>query len=149
MFSLFISAMALQQGNQDLHTQETQFREIFLNLFKGKEDLKALLVGNLVKKSPEDNKDERLKQLQAEVDAIRTHMLGQMALIQDLARGQKELRTIINQLHQDRYNSMKQTIEAGDQVIDQPPRRQKVGLVKSGPFQIATTSLVQQQPCQK
>ena len=44
---------------------------------------------------------------------------------------------------------MKQTVEAGDQVIDQPPRRQKVGLVKSGPFQVATTSRVQQQPRQK
>ena len=36
-----------------------------------------------------------------------------------------------------------------DQVIDQPPRRQEVGLVKSGPFQIAATSRSQQQPRQK
>ena len=86
MFSLFISAMDLQQDNQDLHTQETQFREIFLNLSKGQEELRTLLMGNLVKKSPEDNKDERLKHLQAEVDAMRTQMLGQMALIQGLAR---------------------------------------------------------------
>ena len=59
MFSLFISAMALQQDTRDL--QETQFREIFLNLSKGQEELKTLLVGNLVKKSPEHNKDERLE----------------------------------------------------------------------------------------
>ena len=74
MSLLFISAMALQQDTRDL--QETQFREIFLNLSKGKEELKTLLVGDLVKKSPEDNKDERLEHLQAEVDAIRTQMMG-------------------------------------------------------------------------
>ena len=44
---------------------------------------------------------------------------------------------------------MKQAVEAGDQVIDQPPRRQDVFLMKIEPFQIATTSWVQQQPCQK
>ena len=72
MFSPFISAMALQQDNQDLHTQETQFREIFLNLSKGKEELRTLLMGNLVKKSPEDNKDERMEQLQAEFSSMKT-----------------------------------------------------------------------------
>ena len=96
MFSLFISAVALQQDNQDLQTQEAQFRDVFLNLSKGQEELKALLVGNLVKKSPEDNKDERLEQLQAELGAMKTQMLGKMALIQGLAREQEEMRTIIN-----------------------------------------------------
>ena len=43
-------------------------------------------MGNLVKKSPEDNKDERLEQLQAEFSTMKTQMLGQMALIQGLAR---------------------------------------------------------------
>ena len=119
--------MTLKQNDRDLQTQEAQFREIFLNLSKGQEELKTLLVGNLVKKSPEDNKDERLEQMQAEVGAMRAQMLGQMALIQGLARRQEELKAIINQLHQDGYNSMKQTVEVGDQVIDQPPRRQKVG----------------------
>ena len=85
-FSLFISAMASQQDNQGLHAQETQFREIFLSLSKGKEELRTLLMGNLAKKGPEDDKDERLKRLQAEVDTMRTQMLGQMALIQDLAQ---------------------------------------------------------------
>ena len=92
--------------------------EMFLNLSKGQEELKALLAMNLVKISPEDNKDERLEQLQAKVEAMRTQMMGQMALIQGLARGQEELRTIINNLHQDRYNRMKQAAEVGDQVID-------------------------------
>ena len=44
---------------------------------------------------------------------------------------------------------MKQTVEAGDQVMDQPPRRQGSSMVKNGPLQIATTSRVQQQPCHK
>ena len=107
MFSLFISAMALKQDNRDLQTQEAQFRDAFLNLSKGQEELKTLLGGDLVKKSPEDNKDEWLEQLQAEVDAIRTQMLGQTTLIQSLVWEQEELRIIINQLHQDRYNSIK------------------------------------------
>ena len=71
-------------------------------------------------------------------------MLGQMALIQSLARGQEELRAIVNELHQDGCNRMKQIVEVGDQVIDQPPRRQEVR-----PFQIATTSRVQQQSRQQ
>ena len=61
--------------------------QMFLNLFKGKEELKALLAGDPTKKSHEDNKDERLEQLQDEVEAMRTQILGQMVLIQGLARG--------------------------------------------------------------
>ena len=139
--SLFISAMASQQDNQGLHAQETQFREIFLSLSKGQEELRTLLMGNLAKKSPEDDKDERLKRLQAEVDTMRTQMLGQMALIQGLAREQEELRTMISQLHQDRYN-MKKPVQVRDQVIDQLPRGQESGMVKNRPLQIATTSQV-------
>ena len=75
-FSLFISAMASQQDNQGLHAQETQFREIFLSLSKGKEELRTLLMGNLARKSPEDDKDERLKRLQTEVDTMKTQMLN-------------------------------------------------------------------------
>ena len=86
MFSLFISVMAFQPDNQDLQTREAQLKEVFLNISKGPEELKTLLVGNLVKKSPEDNKDEWLEQLQAEFSSMKTQMLGQMALIQGLAR---------------------------------------------------------------
>ena len=46
--------------------------EMFLNLNKGQKELKALLAGNLAKKNHEDNKDEWLEQLQAEVEAMRT-----------------------------------------------------------------------------
>ena len=81
--------MALKQNNRDLQTQESQFMEMFLNLSKGQEELKTLLNGNLTKKHPDNNKDDQLEQLQAEVEAIRIQMLGQMALIQGLARGQK------------------------------------------------------------
>ena len=63
--------------------------QIFLNLSKGQKELKALLTGNLAQKNPEDNKDTPLEQLQAKVEAMRTQMLGQMALIQGLARGQE------------------------------------------------------------
>ena len=55
--------MASQQDNQGLHAQETQFKEIFLSLSKGQEELRTLLMGNLVKNGPEDSKDERLKHL--------------------------------------------------------------------------------------
>ena len=56
---------------------------------------------------------------------------------------------MINQLHQDRYNNMKQTVKVGDQVINQLPRSQRFGLMKNRPLQVATTSRVQQQPCHK
>ena len=47
MFSLFILEMALKQDNKDLQTQEAQFMEMFLNLSKGKEELKVLLAVNM------------------------------------------------------------------------------------------------------
>ena len=114
--------MAFQPDNQDLLAQETRFREIFLGLSKGQEELRTLLMGNLDKKSPEDDKDEQLKHLQAEVDAMRTQMLGQMALIQDLSQKQRELRVLVNQLLRD--NQVGQTSEVEEQVIIQPPLRQ-------------------------
>ena len=70
MFSLFISAIALQQDEGDLQTRDSQFREMFLNLSKGQEELKALLVGNLTKKCPDNNKDDQVKQLQVEMEAM-------------------------------------------------------------------------------
>ena len=79
--------MALQQDNRDLQAQDSQFKEFLLNLSKGKEDLKTLSARNLTKERPDNNKDEQLEQLQAEVEAMRIQMLGQMALIQNLARG--------------------------------------------------------------
>ena len=65
-----------------------------------------------------------MKQLQVEITTMRIQMLGQMALIQNLARGQEELRIIVNKLHQDGFKHMKQTVNIEDQVINQPPMRQ-------------------------
>ena len=84
-FPLFISAMASQQDNQDLLSQETRLGETLLNLSKGQEELRTLLTGTLVRNNAEDDKDERLKRLQAEVDTLKTQMLGQRSLIQGLA----------------------------------------------------------------
>ena len=106
---------------------------MFLNLSKGKEELKALLTGNLAKKNPEDNKDDQLEQLQAEMERMRIHMSSQMTLIQSLSRGKEELRILVSKLPQDGYNCMEQAVEARVQVINQPLMRQKVGL-KSRPF---------------
>ena len=55
--------MALQQDNRDLQTQEAQFMQMFLNLYQGQEELKALLTGNLIKKCPDNNKDDQVEQL--------------------------------------------------------------------------------------
>ena len=107
----------------------------------------------MVMGNPEGTKDDQLEQLQTEIAIMKIQMMGQlvgqMALIQNLARGQEELRTLVNKLHQDGCNHMKQTDEIGDQVIIQPPMRQETGLRESRPSQIATTSRAQQQPRQQ
>ena len=104
--------MALKQNNRDLQTQDAQFKEMFQNLSKGQEELKALLNGNLTKKHPGNNKDDQLEQLQAEMGRMKIQMSGQMALIQSLAWEQEELRILISKLHQDRYNSLGKTARA-------------------------------------
>ena len=62
---------------------------MFLSLAKGKKGLKALLVENITKNNPENNKDDQLEWLQYEMAEMRIQMIGQMALIQNLARGKK------------------------------------------------------------
>ena len=97
---LFISVkMALEQTVQDLQTQNDQLQDLFLNLSKGKEEVKELLIESITKKIPEDDKDGHLKQLQEEIATMRIQMLGQMALIQNLTREQEELRILVNKLH--------------------------------------------------
>ena len=98
-------------------------------------------MGNLAKKGPEDDKDEQLKRLQAEVDTLKTQMLRQRALIQGLAQEQGELRAMISQLPQ----GMKQPAQIRDQVMEQLPRGQRSGPVNR-PLRVATTSQVQQRP---
>ena len=81
MFPLFISEMALKQDNKDLQTQDAQSKEMSLSIAKGKKEMKIFLIGSLTKKHPDNNKDEQLEQLQAEVEEMRIQMLRQMALI--------------------------------------------------------------------
>ena len=96
---------------------------MFPTLSKGQEELKALLTESMTKKNPEDNRDDQLEQLQAEMATMRIQMMGQKALIQNLARGQEELRILISKLHQDEYNRMGLTARIGDQIVNQPPIR--------------------------
>ena len=67
--------MDLEQNNRGFQAQDDQFKEMFLNLAKGQEELKALLTGNLTKKRPDNNKDDQVKQLQAEMERMRTQMI--------------------------------------------------------------------------
>ena len=140
MFSLFISAMALQPDNQDLQTREAQFRDVFLNLSKGQEELRTLLMGTLVRNSAED---ERLKHLQAEMDAMKAQMLGQGTAIQGLAQRQEELGVLINQLLQG--NQLGQTSKGKKPFIVQPPLRQGD---KGRAPQMASAPQIQHQPHQ-
>ena len=66
---------------------------MFLNLSKGQEELKALLAENTAKKSPKDNQDDQVEQLQAEIERMRIQMSSQIDLIQSLARGARRVKT--------------------------------------------------------
>ena len=150
IFLLFISVeMALEKTVIDLKAQNPHLQEFFLNLSKGQEELKALLIESMTKKNPEDNMDDQLEQLQIEMATMKVQMMGkmvgQMALIQNLARGQEDLRALVNMLHQDGCNHMGEIARIGDRVVSQPMMRQEVGLVESGPFQIVVMSRIQQQ----
>ena len=67
-----------------------------------------------------------------------------MALIQNLAQGQEDLKVLVNQLRQDGYNCMGQRTRIRDQVTAQPPIRHGAGLRESRPSQFASTSWSQQ-----
>ena len=71
-----------------------------------------------------------------------------MALIQNLAQGQEELIALVNQIHQDGCNRMKQIVKIRDQVTTQSPMRQETGSGENRPFRITATSQTQQRPCQ-
>ena len=68
-------------------------------------------------------------------------MVGQVALIQNLARGQEELRVLVNKLHQDGCNHMEQTTRIRDRVINQPQMKQE-DWVERTPFKMAATPRV-------
>ena len=60
--------MALEQTVKELQEKNAQFQEMFLNLAKGQEELKALFNRNLTKKHLDNNKDDQLEQLQDEME---------------------------------------------------------------------------------
>ena len=59
----------------------------------------------MVTRNPEGTKDDQLEWLQTEIAVMKVQMMGQlvgqMALIQNLAQGQEELRVLINKLRRD------------------------------------------------
>ena len=89
-----------------------------MNLSKGQEEVKALLTRGMIMGNSRDERYDRLERLQTEIAIMKDQMMGQlvgqMTLIQNLAQGPEELRALVNQLHQDGFNRVKQTIKIGD-----------------------------------
>ena len=69
--------MALEQTVKDLQTQNDQLQELFLNLSKGQEEVKSLLIEIMTKRNPEDNRDDQLERLQTEMATMKIQMIGQ------------------------------------------------------------------------
>ena len=125
--------MDLEQSVKDLQAQNVQLHQWIMNLFKGQEELKALLTKDM--KNHEGIKDDQLKQLQAEMSEMRSQINGQLALIQNL-----ELIVSINKLQNNRV---------GDQIISQPPVKQidlgeKKMKIKEGKRQVADNPSVEE-----
>ena len=84
--------MALEQTIKDIQAQNAQLQEMFLNLSKGKEEVKALLTRGMVLGNPWGIRNDQLEKLQIELATMKIQMMGQlmghMALIQDLAQRQ-------------------------------------------------------------
>ena len=137
--------MALEQTIKSIQIQNAQLQEMFLNLSKGQEEVKALLTRGMIMGNPGDDRDDQLERLQTEIAIMKVQMMGQlvgqMALIQNLAQGQEELKGLINKLHRDDCNQMGQTSRIGDQIIIQPPLRQEA---ERRPPQFASASRAQQ-----
>ena len=86
IFLLFISVeMALEQTIKDIQAQNSQLQEMFLNLSKGQEEVKALLTRGMIVGNPGDDRDDQLE-LQIEIAILKRQLVSQMALIQDLAQ---------------------------------------------------------------
>ena len=94
--------MDLERTVEDIQAQNAQLQELFLNLSKGKEEVKALLIERMTKKNPEDGRDDQLEQLQTKITTMKIQMMGQMVgqmdLIQNMAQGQEKLRALVNKL---------------------------------------------------
>ena len=77
--------MALEQTIKGIQAQNAQLKEMFLNLSKGQEEVKALLTRGMIVGNPGDNRDDQLE-LQIEIGILKGKLVSQMALIQDLAQ---------------------------------------------------------------
>ena len=95
--------MALERTVEDIKAHNAQLQEMFLNLSQGQEEVKALLTRGMFLGNPGGARNDQLEELQIELAAMKIQMMGQlvvqMALIQDLAQRQEELRVLINKLH--------------------------------------------------
>ena len=122
---------------------------MFLNLSKGQEEVKDLLTRGMVLGNLGGIRNDQLEGLQIDLATMKIQMMGQlvgqMALIQNLAQGHEELKVLINKLHQDGCNQMGQTTKVEDQVTIHSPLRQEV---KGKSPQFASGSQAQQQPHQ-
>ena len=56
--------MDMEQTVKDIQAQNAQLREMFLNLSKGQEEVKALLTRGMIMGNLEGNKDDQLERLQ-------------------------------------------------------------------------------------
>ena len=63
--------MALEQTIKGIQAQNAQLQEMFLNLSKGQEEVKALLTRGMAMGNPEDNKDDQLERLQTEMATMK------------------------------------------------------------------------------
>ena len=59
--------MALEQTIKDIQAQNAQLQEMFFNLSKGQEEVKALLTRGMVMGNPGDDRDDQLERLQTEI----------------------------------------------------------------------------------
>ena len=81
----------MEQTVKYIQAQNVQLQEMFLNLSKGQEEVKAILTKGMTMGNPEGNKDDQLERLQTKIAIMKVQMMGQlmgqMALIQNLAQG--------------------------------------------------------------
>ena len=137
--------MALERTVKDIQDQNAQLQEMFLNLSQGQEEVKALLTRGMVLGNSSNVRNDQLEELQIELATMKIQMMGQlvgqMALIQDLAQRQEELRVLVNQLLRD--NQLGQTSKVEEPVIIKFPLRQED---KGKAPQLASGSQAHQQP---
>ncbi|KAL5066927.1 hypothetical protein RYX36_017814, partial [Vicia faba] len=81
-YCLFQQDMALEQTIKDIQIQNSQLEEMFLNLSKGQEEVRALVTRGMIMGNPEDDKDNQLEWLQTEIAIIKVQIMGQLRIYQ-------------------------------------------------------------------